>query len=232
MRFDRLMRILVAEDNPKQAELIGAYLRRESHEVTWVADGRAVLDACREHRPDLVVLDVMMPVLDGVTVCRVLRAESAIPILMLTARTAEDDMLRGLDAGADDYLTKPYSPRELVARVRALLRRSGALRDRDDLPVIKAGDLEVDTGRFEVRVAGQPVALTAKEFGILEVLAGAPGRAFTRGQIIERAFGFDRYVLERTVDAHVVNLRRKLGDDPTEPRHIQTVYGRGYRLAS
>jgi DNA-binding response OmpR family regulator len=226
------MHILVAEDNPKQAELIGAYLRRESHQVTWVADGRAVLDACREHRPDLVVLDVMMPVLDGVTACRVLRSESAVPILMLTARTAEDDLLRGLDAGADDYLTKPYSPRELVARVRALLRRSGALRDRDDQPVLRAGDLEVDTGRFEVRVAGQPVALTAKEFGILEVLASAPGRAFTRGQIIERAFGFDRYVLERTVDAHVVNLRRKLGDDPVAPRHVQTVYGRGYRLAS
>ena len=226
------MHILVAEDNPKQAELIGAYLRSDGHRVTWVADGRAVLDACREHRPDLVVLDVMMPVLDGVTVCRVLRAESAVPILMLTARTAEDDLLRGLDAGADDYLTKPYSPRELVARVRALLRRSGALRESDDRPVLRAGDLEVDTGRFEVRVAGKPIGLTAKEFGILEVLASAPGRAFTRGQIIERAFGFDRYVLERTVDAHVVNLRRKLGDDPAEPRHVQTVYGRGYRLAS
>jgi DNA-binding response OmpR family regulator len=226
------MRILVAEDNPKQAELIGAYLRRAGHEVIRVADGRAVLEECREHRPDLVVLDVMMPVLDGVTVCRVLRAESEIPILMLTARTAEDDMLRGLDAGADDYLTKPYSPRELVARVRALLRRSGALRERDSEPVLRAGDLEVDAGRFEVRVGGRPVALTAKEFGILQVLAGAPGRAFTRGQIIERAFGFDRYVLERTVDAHVVNLRRKLGDDPVEPRYVQTVYGRGYRLAS
>ena len=224
------MHILVAEDNPKQAELIGAYLRRENHQVTWVADGRAVLDACREHRPDLVVLDVMMPVLDGVTVCRVLRAESDVPILMLTARTSEDDILTGLDAGADDYLTKPYSPRELAARVRALLRRSGALRERDQ-PVLRVGDLEVDTGRFEVRVNGRPVALTAKEFGVLEVLAAAPGRAFTRGQIIEKAFGFDRYVLERSVDAHVVNLRRKLGDDPNEPRYVQTVYGRGYRLA-
>ncbi len=225
------MRILVAEDNPKQAELIGAYLRRAGHEVIRVADGRAVLEECREHRPDLVVLDVMMPVLDGVTVCRVLRAESEIPILMLTARTAEDDMLRGLDAGADDYLTKPYSPRELVARVRALLRRSGALRERDSEPVLRAGDLEVDAGRFEVRVGGRPVALTAKEFGILQVLAGAPGRAFTRGQIIERAFGFDRYVLERTVDAHVVNLRRKIETDPADPRYVQTVYGRGYRMA-
>jgi DNA-binding response OmpR family regulator len=163
-------------------------------------------------------------------VCRVLRADSDVPILMLTARAGEDDILRGLDAGADDYLTKPYSPRELAARVRALLRRSGALRERDH-PVLRAGDLEVDTGRFEARVEGRPIVLTAKEFGILEVLAGAPGRAFTRGEILEKAFGFDRYVLERTVDAHVMNLRRKLGDDPDNPRWVQTVYGRGYRLA-
>ncbi len=222
--------ILIAEDNPKQAELAGAYLRGAGHRVTCVADGRAALDRHRELRPDLVVLDVMMPLLDGVTVCRVLRAESEIPILMLTARTAEEDILRGLDAGADDYLTKPYSPRELAARVRALLRRSGALREKDQ-PVLRAGDLEVDVGRFEARVAGRPAGLTAKEFGILEVLAGTPGRAFTRAEIIERAFGFDRYVLERTVDAHVRNLRRKLGDNPDEPRYVQTVYGRGYRVA-
>jgi DNA-binding response OmpR family regulator len=223
-------RILIAEDNPKQAEVAVAYLRREGHQVTWVADGPAALEKHREVRPDLVVLDVMMPLLDGVTVCRVLRAESEIPILMLTARASEDDVLRGLDAGADDYLTKPYSPRELAARVRALLRRSGALRDRDQ-PVLRTGDLEVDVGRFEVRIAGQAVVLTAKEFGILEVLARTPGRAFTRAEIIEKAFGFDKYVLERTVDAHVRNLRRKLGDNPDEPKYVQTVYGRGYRLA-
>jgi DNA-binding response OmpR family regulator len=223
--------ILVAEDNPKQADLAGAYLRREGHRVTLVGDGGAVLEALRVQKPDLVVLDVMMPLLDGVTVCRVLRAESDVPILMLTARTAEDDILRGLDAGADDYLTKPYSPRELAARVRALLRRSGALKATQDQPILRVGELEVDTGRFEVRVAGRPVVLTAKEFGILEVLAAAPGRAFTRGQIIEKAFGFDRFVLERTVDAHVMHLRRKLGDDPAEPKWVQTVYGRGYRLA-
>jgi DNA-binding response OmpR family regulator len=222
--------ILIAEDNAKQAELAGAYLRREGHRVVCVGDGPAALDRYREHRPDLVVLDVMMPVLDGFTVCRVLRADSDVPILMLTARAAEDDVLRGLDAGADDYLTKPYSPRELAARVRALLRRSGALRERDH-PVLRTGDLEVDAGRFEARLAGRPIVLTAKEFGILEVLAGTPGRAFTRAEIIDRAFGFDRHVLERTVDAHVMNLRRKLGDDPDRPRYVQTVYGRGYRLA-
>jgi DNA-binding response OmpR family regulator len=223
--------ILVAEDNPKQADLVGAYLRREGHRVTSAADGRAVLERFRDRRPDLVILDVMMPVLDGVTVCRVLRAESDVPILMLTARAGEEDILTGLDAGADDYLTKPYSPRELAARVRALLRRSGAVRERDH-PVLRNGDLEIDIGRFEVRVDGTPITLTAKEFGILEVLATSPGRAFTRAEIIEKASGFDKYVLERSVDAHVVNLRRKLGDDPNEPRYVQTVYGRGYRLPS
>ncbi|WP_127505952.1 response regulator transcription factor [Actinoplanes solisilvae] len=224
------VQILIGEDNLKQAEVAAAYLRREGHEVACARDGQAVLERCRERLPDLIVLDVMMPLIDGITACRVLRAESQVPILMLTARSAEDDLLRGLDAGADDYLTKPYSPRELAARVRALLRRSGALREKDQ-PVLHSGDLEVDIGRFEARVAGRPVALTAKEFGILEVLAGTPGRAFTRAEIIERAFGFDRFVLERTVDAHVRNLRRKLGDDPDQPRYVQTVYGRGYRLS-
>lgn len=223
-------RILVAEDDPKQSHLIRVYLEREGHSVLVVGDGRSALDHARARRPDLVVLDVMMPLVDGLDVCRILRAESSIPILLLTARTTEDDVLLGLDIGADDYLTKPYSPRELAARVRALLRRAGAVTT-GTKAVLRVGDLEVDTGRFEVRVGGRPVSLTAKEFGILEVLAGEPGRVFTRGQIIDRAFGFDHYVLERTVDAHVMNLRRKIEEDPAEPRYVQTVYGRGYRLA-
>jgi DNA-binding response OmpR family regulator len=223
-------RILVAEDDPKQANLVRIYLEREGHSVLLVGDGRAALDQCRARRPDLVVLDVMMPAVDGLDVCRILRAESQIPILLLTARSTEDDVLLGLDIGADDYLTKPYSPRELAARVRALLRRARVV-SAGDRAVLRVGDLEVDPGRFEVRVGGRPVALTAKEFGILEVLAGEPGRAFTRAQIIDRAFGFDQYVLERTVDAHVMNLRRKIEDDAAEPRYVQTVYGRGYRLA-
>ena len=223
-------RILVAEDDPKQSQLIRIYLEREGHSVLVVSDGRAALDQCRTRRPDLVVLDVMMPVVDGLDVCRILRSESTIPILLLTARTTEDDVLLGLDIGADDYLTKPYSPRELAARVRALLRRAGVVAA-GTRSVLTVGDLEVDTGRFEVRVGGRQVPLTAKEFGILEVLAGEPGRVLTRAQIIDRAFGFDHYVLERTVDAHVMNLRRKIEDDPAEPRYVQTVYGRGYRLA-
>jgi DNA-binding response OmpR family regulator len=223
-------RILVAEDDPKQANLVRVYLEREGHSVLLVSNGRAALDQCRARRPDLVVLDVMMPLVDGLDVCRILRAESDIPILLLTARTTEDDVLLGLDIGADDYITKPYSPRELAARVRALLRRTGVL-TAGEQAVLRVGDLEIDAGRFEVRVAGRPVALTAKEFGILEVLAGNPGRVFTRAQIIDRAFGFDHYVLDRTVDAHVMNLRRKIEVDVSAPRHIQTVFGRGYRLA-
>lgn len=223
-------RILVVEDDAKQAELIRVYLAREGHQVWVVGDGREALEQCRAHRPDLLVLDVMMPRVDGLDVCRVLRAESAVPILFLTARTTEDDVLLGLDIGADDYMTKPYSPRELTARVRALLRRSGALAGGGQ-EVLRVGDLAVDPGRFEVRVADRTVTLTAKEFGILEVLAAAPGRVFSRAQIIDKAFGFDHYVLERTVDAHVMNLRRKLERDASAPEYVQTVYGRGYRMA-
>ncbi|MDG6108273.1 response regulator transcription factor [Dactylosporangium aurantiacum] len=223
-------RVLVAEDDPKQARLVRVYLERDGHDVLAVGDGRSAIEQYRARRPDLVVLDVMMPHVDGLDVCRILRAESAVPILMLTARSTENDQLLGLDLGADDYLTKPYSPRVLVARVRALLRRSGAVAAADQ-PVLRVGGLEVDAGRFEVRVDGVAVQLTAKEFGILEVLAAAPGRVFTRAQLIDRAFGFDHDVLERAVDTHVVNLRRKLETDVSRPRFIQTVYGRGYRMA-
>jgi DNA-binding response OmpR family regulator len=223
-------RILVAEDDLKQANLIRIYLEREGHSVLVVHDGRQALESSRTRKPDLLVLDVMMPGVDGLDVCRILRAESDVPILLLTARSTEDDKLLGLDIGADDYVTKPYSPRELAARVRALLRRAG--KGTPVQPALRTvGALEIDAARFEVRVEGRPVSLTAKEFGILEVLAAEPGRVFTRAQIIDRAFGFDHYVLERTVDAHVMNLRRKIEDDPAEPRYVQTVYGRGYRLA-
>jgi len=223
-------RVLVAEDDRKQADLLRVYLEREGHSVLVVGDGRAALDRSRAYRPDLVLLDVMMPIVDGLDVCRILRAESDVPILLLTARSAEEDLLLGLDIGADDYMTKPFSPRELTARVRALLRRAGRIPS-PEAEVLTVGGLSVDAGRFEVRVDGRPVALTAKEFGILQVLAGEPGRVFTRAQIIDRAFGFDHFVEERTVDAHVMNLRRKIEDDPVAPRYVQTVYGRGYRLA-
>ncbi|GEJ99439.1 response regulator transcription factor [Streptomyces sp. NPDC003388] len=224
-------RILVAEDDVKQAQLIRIYLEREGHEVQTVADGRSAIDRARASRPDLIVLDVMMPGVDGLDVCRILRVDSRVPILLLTARSTEEDLLLGLDLGADDYLTKPYSPRELTARVRALLRRARAAEDGRP-PLLRAGGLEVDTARFEVRVAGEPVPLTGKEFAILAVLAAEPGRVFTRAQIIDRVFGFDQNVLERTVDAHVMNLRRKLERGHDGGRYVETVYGRGYRLAA
>ena len=226
---DAVARILVTEDDPKQATLMRVYLERERHTVLTASDGQQALEAFRTKKPDLVVADVMIPLINGMDVCRLIRAESTVPILMLTARSTEDDILRGLDAGADDYLTKPYSPREFAARVRALLRRAGASAG-DGRPVLSVGDLLVDPDRFEVRVGGRLVTVTAKEFGILEVLAARPGRVFTRAQIIDAAFGFDHDVLERTVDAHVMNLRRKIEEDPAEPRYVQTVYGRGYRI--
>lgn len=222
-------RILVADDDPKHAQLIRLYLEREGHQVLTVGDGRAALDQARARRPDLIVLDIMMPFVDGLDVCRILRAESNVAILLVTARSSENDMLLGLDIGADDYLAKPVSPRELTARVRALLRRVGAPDARSSS--LRVGDLEIDAGRFEVRVHGEPVNLTAKEFGIVELLAREPGRVFTRGQIIDKTFGFEHDVSERTVDAHVVNLRRKIESNPAEPRYVQTVYGRGYRMA-
>ncbi|MEV5987193.1 response regulator transcription factor [Streptomyces sp. NPDC052051] len=224
-------RILVAEDDVKQAQLIRIYLAREGNDVQVVADGRSAIERARSTRPDLIVLDVMMPNVDGLDVCRILRAESQVPILLLTARSTEEDMLLGLDLGADDYMTKPYSPRELTARVRALLRRSRAAEGaRAD--VLTAGDLEIDTARFEVRVAGDHVPLTGKEFAILALLAQEPGRVFTRAQIIDRVFGFDQNVLERTVDAHVMHMRRKLEKGRPGARYVETVYGRGYRLAA
>jgi DNA-binding response OmpR family regulator len=226
---DVTARILVADDDPKHAQLIKIYLEREGHQVLTVGDGRAALEQARARRPDLIVLDVMMPIVDGLDVCRILRAESNVAILLVTARSSENDMLLGLDIGADDYLSKPVSPRELTARVRALLRRTGAIEG--PTAVLRVGDLEVDAGRFEARIRGVPMNLTAKEFGILELLAGEPGRVFTRGQIIDKTFGFEHDVSERTVDAHVVNLRRKIEENAVEPRYVQTVYGRGYRMA-
>lgn len=212
-----------------QARLIRIYLEREGNEVQIVSDGRSAIDRARTSRPDLVVLDVMMPHVDGLDVCRILRAESRVPILLLTARSTEEDMLLGLDLGADDYLAKPYSPRELAARVRALLRRARNSA-RVDPVALSVGDLEIDLSRYKVRVAGDEVALTGKEFAILSLLAAEPGHVFTRSQIIDRVFGFGQNVLERTVDAHVMNLRRKLAAARGKAPKVETVYGRGFRL--
>ena len=224
------LRILVVDDDPKTVASVRLYLEAAGYGVIVATDGAAALrSATAEPAPDLVVLDRMLPLLDGLEVCRALRVRSDVPIIMLTARTTEEDRLEGLDLGADDYVTKPFSPRELVARVRAVLRRLPAgVRDR---PPFEIAGLAIDPGRHEVRVRGRSVPLTPREFRLLETLARSPGRAFTREELVERAFGPDYGALDRTIDAHVVNLRRKLEADPSHPALIQTVFGVGYRFA-
>lgn len=213
--------VLIAEDDPRQAEVIRLYLTSAGYEVTVVHDGDDALRQARARRPDLIVLDVMMPGLDGLAVCRELRAESDVPILVLTARAAEDDLLTGLDAGADDYVTKPYSPRELTARVRTLLRRT------TPRVVFTVGRLAVDPVQHRVTMDGREVDCTPGEFAILAAMARSPGRIFSRAQLLAHTRGLDRSSTERSVDVHVLNLRRKI-----DASYVQTVYGVGYRLNS
>jgi DNA-binding response OmpR family regulator len=222
-------RILIAEDDVKQAELIRLYLEREGYSVLVTHDGRTALDQIRARQPDLVVLDWMMPGMDGLDVTRAVRMGSDVPIILLTARSTEDDLLLGLDLGADDYMTKPFSPRELAARVRTVMRRRTPTPGGDQL--IRIGSLEVDAVRHEVRIEGTAVEVTPKEFAILEALARSPGRAFTRIQLLQQAFGFDYEGLERTVDVHVLNLRKKIEPDAAAPTYLLTVYGVGYKMA-
>ncbi|WP_329125290.1 response regulator transcription factor [Streptomyces sp. NBC_01353] len=224
---------MVAEDDEKQAELVRRYLEREGHSVTVVGDGRAALDRVREREPDLLILDVMMPRTDGLDVVRVLRGEAReLPVLMLTARSTEDDLLLGLDLGADDYMTKPYSPRELMARVRTLLRRTGRAGTPavDNGRVLSVGALRVDADRHEVTVDGTPVECTPGEFQVIAAMAAEPDRVFTRPRLLERLHGFDRYVSDRTVDMHIMNLRKKIEPEPRTPARLLTVFGVGYKL--
>lgn len=219
-------RILVVEDDPRTSASIALYLRHAGYEVNVASDGAAALHDAAASPPDLLVLDLMLPEVDGLDVCRALRARSPVPIIMLTARSTEADTLRGLESGADDYMTKPFSPRELVARVAAVLRRT-----RPASTIVKAGDLEIDVGLRQVRRSGETVAVTATEFRVLEALASVPGRAFTRAELAERAFGHDYEGLERTIDVHVMNLRRKIERERARrPALIVTVFGIGYRL--
>jgi DNA-binding response OmpR family regulator len=224
--------VLVAEDDEMQAELIRRSLLAEGHTATVVHDGRAALDAARRLEPDLVVLDLMLPLIDGFGVCRVLRLDDDIPVLMLTARAAEDDLLLGLELGADDYMTKPYSPRELMARIRTILRRSGrAAADRHDDPVVRTAGIAVDPVRHEVRCDGEPVECTPAEFEILLAMATEPERVFSRRQLLQRTRGLDRASTERAVDVHIMNLRKKLEADPRRPVRLLTVFGVGYKLS-
>jgi DNA-binding response OmpR family regulator len=220
-------RILIAEDDPRQARILSLYLEREGHSVVIAEDGLRAVEEFRLRSPDLIVLDVMMPNLDGHDVCRIIRAESGVPILLLTARSSEDDMLVGLDLGADDYVTKPYRPREVMARVRALLRRHH--RSSANGEGVEYQDLRIDPDRRTVHKGDRSIDLTASEFDILLTLASDPGRVFSRFELVERVMGFDSDSLERTIDVHVRNIRRKLGDDARDARYISTVVGVGYR---
>ena len=220
--------ILVVDDEPKITQLVRDYLERAGFSVVTAGDGSEALMRARTESPDLVVLDLGLPQLDGLDVTRRLRRDADVPIIMLTARDDETDKLIGLELGADDYVTKPFSPRELVARVRAVLRR----RDRagaDD--VLRVGELELDVPRMRLEVAGRVVELTATEFTLLAAMARQPGRVFTRAQLLDAIHGVAFESYERAIDAHMKNLRRKIEPVPHDPRYLLTVYGVGYRLA-
>jgi DNA-binding response OmpR family regulator len=221
--------ILVIDDDKKTVDLIRLYLQRERYRVVEAYNGQDGLALARETEPTLVVLDWMLPVLDGLDVCRILRAESMVPIIMLTARAAEEDKLRGLDLGADDYLTKPFSPRELVARVRVILRRMHQ-HEETVLPPLQLGELRVDFVAHEAWSGGESIRLTPKEFKLLETFAREPGRAFSRTDLLNLVFGPSYDGFERTVDVHMMNLRKKIEPHPEQPRYLETVYGVGYKL--
>lgn len=220
-------KILVIEDELKIARLVHDYLDEVGYEVVTAHDGQAGIVAFRQHRPDLVVLDLGLPGLDGLEVTKRVRALSEAPIVMLTARSEEADTIVGLELGADDYITKPFSPRELVARVRAVLRRST---HGSPTEIVRTGALEIDLARRGVSVNGHTADLTATEFDLLVTMARSPGRVFTRAQLGETMLGDQDPSYDRTIDSHIKNLRRKLEADPRKPKLIETVYGVGYRV--
>ena len=225
--------ILIVEDDPKQAELIRVSLLSEGYRAGVAHDAPTAFRSIQGAPPDLVVLDLMLPGADGLSICRWLRQRGDTPVLMLTARSTEDDVLAGLDVGADDYMTKPYSPRELVARIRTVLRRSRITGGPgvDAKPtVLRVGDLLVDPAEHSVICDGKPVACTPDEFAVLAAMAAAPGRVFTRAQLLRHTRGYDRASTERAVDVHVLNLRKKIEANPARPARLVTVYGVGYKL--
>jgi DNA-binding response OmpR family regulator len=221
--------ILVVDDETKIVKTVRSYLQSAGFRVVAAADGQLALTQFRRERPALVILDLGLPEVDGLDVARTLRRESNVPIIMLTARVDEADRLIGLELGADDYVTKPFSPRELVARVRAVLRRARGERDQPAAPMM-VGDVTIDIERRSVVVAGRSADLTPTEFDLLAVLARHPGRVFTRLELLDRVQGYAFQGYERTIDAHIKNLRQKIEPDPRNPRYVETVYGVGYRF--
>jgi two-component system alkaline phosphatase synthesis response regulator PhoP len=220
-------KVLVVDDDVKTVELVRLYLNRDGYQVLTAYDGVEALRLARESYPDLIVLDLMLPDIDGLEVCRTLRHESDVPIIMLTARTTDQDKLTGLDLGADDYVTKPFSPKELAARVRAVLRRLPGERGPEE---IKSGELSMNFTTHEAWFEDRPLNLTSVEFKLLGILAKEPGRVFSRASLIEEALGYDFEGFDRTIDVHILNLRRKLEPDPSHPIYIKTVYGVGYKF--
>jgi DNA-binding response OmpR family regulator len=221
--------ILVVDDEPKIVKTVRAYLENAGFRVATAGEGQVALTVFRHEKPALVILDLGLPGMDGIDVARALRRESDVPIIMLTARVDETDKLIGLELGADDYVTKPFSPRELVARVRAVLRRVAGEREQAPPPIV-AGDVQIDLERRRVIVGDRVVELTPTQFDLLAVLARHPGRVFTRLELLDRVQGYAFEGYERTVDAHIKNLRQKIEPDPKQPRYLLTVYGVGYKF--
>jgi DNA-binding response OmpR family regulator len=225
-------RIVVIDDEASVQDVVRGYLERDGYLVYVAGNGRDGLAVAERTKPGLVVLDLMLPDVAGEQICREIRSRSDVPILMLTAKASEDERVEGLALGADDYLTKPFSPRELVARVRAILRRTqGAEMPLVETLAFDGGALEIDTVQHEVRRDGEPVDLTPNEYKLLVTLARYPGRVYSRFELINHVQGYEYEGYERTIDAHVKNLRKKIEADPKHPRYVETVFGAGYRLA-
>jgi two-component system, OmpR family, alkaline phosphatase synthesis response regulator PhoP len=229
--MDTVNHVLVVDDEPAIVEIVRDYLTDGGYRVSTARSGDEALAQIRAIRPDLVVLDLGLPGLDGLDVTRTVRRSSGVPIIILTARSDETDRVVGLELGADDYLVKPFSPRELLARVRAVLRRSGAPTEAGDDRLLRVGELTLDRARRLATIEQRTVDLTATEFDLLAHMAASPGRVFTRGQLLETIHGVAADAGERAIDAHVKNLRRKIETDPHRPRRLLTVHGVGYRLA-
>ena len=225
---DEIKTILVVEDDFEQANIIRNYLESADYAVLLSRDGVSGLEQALKNSLDLVVLDVMLPGISGIDICREIKKQKDVPVIMVTALGSEEATLEGFGVGADDYIAKPYRPKELVARIGSLINRYKRVDKR--ITLMGVPGLEVDIARHQVKVDGREVVLSAREFEILAVIIAEPGRVFPRSQLLELAFGFDYQGLDRTVDAHMGNLREKLGDDPKEPRFIETVYGVGYRV--
>jgi two-component system, OmpR family, response regulator len=221
-------KILVVDDEKQIVEIVKAYLERDGYAVIMAYDGPSAIALAQKEHPDLIVLDLMLPGISGWDVCRILRKESSVPIIMLTARDDTTDKIVGLELGADDYVTKPFDPKELLSRIKAVLRRSAS--PPASAGVAKTGELEIDTGRRTVHLSGAPIMLTSTEFDLLKAFTESPGRVYTRMQLLDKLQGEAYEGYERTIDSHIKNLRKKIEPDPNHPRYIITVHGTGYKL--